>query len=384
MVKRAALWLAASLCASGSGACSLVRDLDYLGPGDDQPLPDLCPGGGWCALPNTKLHAVCPDDNAEHAYNYTCPDVVLARNSGVYDPQSSRLVIWGAGTGETGHVGNEVYALSVAEGVATRLTDPSSTPVCEPELPDGAPHPRTTYDSLAFVDGKMLAFGADTRCGFFEDAWALDLGTATWSHLAPAGPDGCDDATGGCRPTGIGIMADADPVTGTVLVKDSIRFWRYLPAEDRYELLRQDVYSNYTQTGRVDPDRRRFLWIGCLGDGAGGCIPSLHTASIDAADGYSDHEYADEQSGCEPLMESDAPGLAYDTRRKVFVGWPNAGGTVYTLDPDTMTCTGSTFEGGPPPAARYHVTYGRFRYMPEFDAFVVVNDVDNDAWVLRL
>src|SRR5262245_8067224 len=108
--------------------CSVIRDLDYLGEGSSAHVPDLCPGAGWCVLPNTKLRPECPNSNAEHDYNYTCPDVIAAHNGAVYDSAGRRLVIWGANGGSTvGHAGNEVYALSLVDGKMSRLNDPSST-----------------------------------------------------------------------------------------------------------------------------------------------------------------------------------------------------------------------------------------------------------------
>ncbi|HZO12809.1 MAG TPA: hypothetical protein VFB62_06115, partial [Polyangiaceae bacterium] len=333
-----------------SSGCSLIRDLDYLGSGAEEPLPDLCPEGGWCVLPDTKIRPECPDSNAEADYAATCWDVVRSHNGGVYDHVGHRLVIWGAGSGQTGHKGNEVYALSLTDGAMRRLTDPSSAPECVSVLPDGTPHPRSTRGSLAFTAGGMLAVGGEVICGGFDDTWFFDLTALSWTNRAPLGPDGCDPLVAGtCHPSGLGEMTHSDPVTGAVFVKDTYRFWRYDGGSNRYEQLRDYVPTSYAQTASIDPDRRLFVYIGCdIYDSM--CVPSLGSISIDPDTLYANSDWTDEQTGCEPLMESYGPGFVYDARQKVFVGWPNKGDTVYVLDPATKQCTPRTFPGGPPPA----------------------------------
>jgi hypothetical protein len=56
-----------------------------------------------------------------------------------------------------------------------------------------------------------------------------------------------------------------------------------------------------------------------------------------------------------------------------------------------MTCQKQTFTGGPPNSAHTSAganssngTFGRFQYFPEPDVFVLVNDWDIPAYVLRL
>jgi hypothetical protein len=48
-----------------------------------------------------------------------------------------------------------------------------------------------------------------------------------------------------------------------------------------------------------------------------------------------------------------------------------------------QSCEERTFGGGPGPQNE-NGTMGRFRYFPDFGVFAVVNDIDRDAYTLRL
>ena len=107
--------------------------------------------------------------------------------------------------------------------------------------------------------------------------------------------------------------------------------------------------------------------------------------------------HAQKTDACYPLITAFAPGLAYDPVNKNLVGW-FGGDSVVVYNPDTDSCTTLTYSGGPPspprpdpfggtyPAGSQQLngTYGRFRYFPALGMFVVINDNDLDAWLLKL
>ena len=66
----------------------------------------------------------------------------------------------------------------------------------------------------------------------------------------------------------------------------------------------------------------------------------------------------------------------------MLVGW-GGGDTVYSFSAVTGACTSQTFAGGPG-AAQPNGTFGRFRYFPALGVFALVNDIDQDAYVLRM
>ena len=68
-----------------------------------------------------------------------------------------------------------------------------------------------------------------------------------------------------------------------------------------------------------------------------------------------------------------------------IVEWPGTGNTVYLFDSVTKTCVPQTFAGGPQVGPGINNgTFGRFRYFPELNAYVVVNNAELDAQMLRL
>ena len=73
--------------------------------------------------------------------------------------------------------------------------------------------------------------------------------------------------------------------------------------------------------------------------------------------------------------------MEYDAVQDRIVGW-NGGDTVYILNPDTLSCTTVSYAGGP--TAPGQGTYGRFRYSPSLNVFVVCNNVNQNCHTLRL
>jgi hypothetical protein len=91
-------------------------------------------------------------------------------------------------------------------------------------------------------------------------------------------------------------------------------------------------------------------------------------------------------SGCSTLINPNTnpyPGAAYDPVQKKIVAW--IGGSSVTLfDSTALTCTTvSTYTGGPG-AAQPNGTNGRWRYFPALGVFALVNDAQQNAWVLRM
>ena len=93
-------------------------------------------GVGWHELPNTMMGPVCED-----GVN-SCGAVLSAWNSGVFDTQRNRLIIWGGGHGD--YSGNEVYALSLNGTPAFSRLNNSTAGGCSMESCDGFVTPNST------------------------------------------------------------------------------------------------------------------------------------------------------------------------------------------------------------------------------------------------
>jgi len=373
-----------------TGSCSL-RPIDDL----SEPSADagdgnaLCPRPGWCELPGTHLQSVCPPKTSSFDYPFYCKSVVRSPNSGAADILRNRLLIWGAFP--TYYYGNEMYALDLATQQLTRLDDPSplidpGATVCPPMTMDGKPTARLTWDAVTQIDetDELFAFGGDLACpgvpGEGLDTWTRDFGTMEWSQKLPGG-------TGAGPPTAYEYaLADSDRQSQTVFVHTRHALWAYHYDSNTYQHL-IDNEITYAMTGRVDPKRRLFVAMGSKGYPPGG----LKVYDISAPDKeVVVYDWTDQATGCDALLASPAPGLAWDPRVERLVGWPDFGNTVYLFDPDTKSCEARTFEGGPPNSHHSgdmdssNGTRGRWRYFPQLDLFAVVNDWDIDAFVLRL
>ena len=330
----------------------------------------LSPSPGWQEIPNTQLAPHCPADPSIEG-NSGCRTVINAWNGGVADTKRDRLIIWGGG--HNAYYGNEVYALDLSRMVMLRLTEPSpSTNVmsCPEEYPDGRPSARHTYGGLAYLPAqdKMFVYGGSkAACGFMSDGtWMLDLAKLEWKKMNPNSAD---------RPANNpGAIAEYDPNSGMVFLSDTAVLFRYDPALNNYTRLRSVSGMDYHLSGVIDPGRKLFFMMGGPGQ--------LWAVDIRAESKFAVEDWSHKATGCESLLYSQFPGLAYEPERKLIVGWAG-GDTIHLFHPDTGTCTSKTYPGGPGPA-QANGTFGRFRYFPHLGAFVLINDWKQNAFLLRL
>jgi hypothetical protein len=131
-------------------------------------------------------------------------------------------------------------------------------------------------------------------------------------------------------------------------------------------------------TAVIDQDRRLFVMFGGEGDGNGG----VKVINIGPRSNYQVQDWNARVKGCDALRNASYPGLAYDPVQKLIVGWAG-GDTVYLFNPDTKSCTPLTYPNGPG-EQQPNGTHGRFRYFANLDVFALVNDVRQDAFLLRL
>ena len=94
-------------------------------------------------------------------------------------------------------------------------------------------------------------------------------------------------------------------------------------------------------------------------------------------------------TGQTEILDCDAPGVDYDPVSDRIVAWCK-GQDVYTLDLDNLVwerhqSTGSVDPGDPYTSnSNYHGTFGRFRYVPSKNVFILVSDIDKNAYAYKL
>jgi hypothetical protein len=174
---------------------------------------------------------------------------------------------------------------------------------------------------------------------------------------------------------GVGLAVVAyDPNTNLVFVEDISNLYSYDLSTNTYNLLGPVSGVDYHQSGVIDPTRKLLFLIGGPGQ--------IWTINIAPGSNYALQNWSSQVTGCTALTNAAYPGLAFDSKQGVVVGWAG-GNTAYQFNPDTKTCTPVTFAGGPG-AQQPNGTNGRFAYFPALNLFLVVNDWQQNAYTLRL
>jgi hypothetical protein len=332
------------------------------------PLDDL-PAGHWLEVPDSHLRdvAASPDEFPWVGQGEGISGIVNDWCSGAYDTTRDRLYIGPCG-GHNGYYGNEVYAFDVEALAWMRLNDPR--PIVTTECPEPSMFPCAlhTYDGLEYlpapVDGLLQIGGWEGPMTYL-----MDPDAATWTVYPDWGQGRTGDIAAwdpvtemlwahSCAYAGTGKLSHWDPSTGEWTVRTE---YTELP---------------YYHTAAVDPVRRLFVAVG------GGNVLTWTLAPV----GEDVVMTALETSGDTALVEVGNPGLEYDPEIDRMVAW-HGGGDVYTLDLDA-----SAWELRPPAAdntvvpgaANANGTYGRFRYVPSCNAYVVVSSVDENVFFYKL
>jgi hypothetical protein len=239
-----------------------------------------------------------------------------------------------------------------------------------------APTSRHTYSGLSYdaAHDVMFAYGGSKAdagfCG--NDVWTLDmptLGTSpqyAWTKPANGIPNAytnlCDE------------VSDYDPNTQKVLLHDTQTLWSYDVATDKVTNLGGGAgYANDYPNAIVDPLHKIFFIIG---------NNQLRGYDMSGAPPYPEFNWTAQTTGCAALIGANAPGLAWDSVQNKIVSW-FGGDSVVVFDPGTKSCTTVTNPNGPGSPTGTG-TYGRFRYFPALNVFALVNNWNQNAYVLRL
>jgi hypothetical protein len=354
-----ALLLAAAGADEGDGT-PLPPDPSALPPAEA--IAALGPGQ-WYEIPDSKLDAVKANPPPKGNFE----NIIAAWSGGAYDTKRDRLIVWGGG--HTDYRGNEVYAFSLGTFRWERLTEPSAGPPKEPDRDtheDGRPVARHTYDYIEYipppVDRLFCGGGGALSYDSFSDpnTYLFDFERREWETkskdpmygtgaLCAVGPDGIvwQQGTGDTRRS----LASYDALRDTWTTHVEYRGW-----------------LGPKMTAAIDPVQKKFVAIG-NGEARVWDLerPYLVPAALDAA-------------GDAAIVQTHSPGIDFEPVRGTLVAW-NGGAKVYALDLAAMTWT-SRETVGAPEAARYG-TYGRWRYVPSRNVFVVVNATRGNVFVYR-
>jgi len=310
-------------------------------------------------LPNTKIRSVLPSPLPQG----NPADLVVAWGGGTVDSARNRLLVWGGG--HANYWGNEMYALDLATQTIKRIVDPSpltSAANCSSALPDGTPVSRHTYAGLAYVAHADRMFGVGgsmSPCGYLDPAtWTFDFAAKKWTLAVASSPT-----------VSHGTMAVYDAATKLVYVKDQQSFYSYSPETNKYTKLNSAEQSvDYHLVAAIDSKRRKFVMIGDgvqVIDLATNKMTTMATTNAPAF-----------------VTSQNSPGVAYDPVADRIVAW-HGGSNVYALNMDTGAWTQVATGPGPTSGPSPWGTYGRWGYVPQYGVFVLVNDIDQNAWIFK-
>src|SRR6185503_13312863 len=315
----------------------------------------------WLSVPNTHMRTVAPT-NGQFAGTWGVGGpamVLLACGGGALDTKRSRLILWGGGHAD--YYGNELYAFDIPTMTWSRITDPFVNPVMDQEVNgDGSPNSRHTYSGLAYIAHADRFFGqAGSLAGVgfakCDRTWTFDFVAKKWTDRAPA------TSPGG----GFGVNCAYDPTTKKLWWGSGAGLWSY--DYDTNAWTKHNADDFYYHTSTVDTKRGLMVVVG------NGAVFSYDLKNAN----YVKQPWT--TTGGDALVAKGNVGLDYDPVLDRIVAW--AGGSPCLLNPDTKAWTVGSATGAPGEGS--NGVYGRWRYVPSVNAFVVVTGIDDNVYFYK-
>lgn len=344
---------------SGIGALFLLGIVAAAAEAQSDPAT-LAPDT-WLAVPNSHMRAVAPT-NGQFAGTWGVggPGMVLAAwGGGALDTKRSRLILWGGGHAD--YYGNELYAFDIPTLTWSRLTDPFVNPVMDQEVnADGTPNSRHTYSGLAYLAHADRFFGqagslAGVGFAACDKSWTFDFVAKKWTNRAPA------TTSGG----GFGVCCAYDPATKKLWWGNGSGLWSY--DHDANTWTKHNGDGFYYHTATVDTKRGTLVVVG--------------NGEVFAYD-VKNANYAKQPwttTGGDAVIAKGNVGLDYDPVSDRIVAW--RGGAPCLLNPETKVWTAGNATGAPGEGS--NGIYGRWRYVPSVNAFVVVTSIDDNVYFYK-
>ncbi len=334
------------------------------------PVDDLQPGH-WYEAPNSQLLDVTPTPVPPGVTGVA--SIMDAWSGGAYDTQRDRLIVWGGG--HTDYSGNELYVFDIETLTWTRLTDPTyDVGGGAPYYNDGSPRSRHSYDYLQYLPtiDRFCSLGVSAiyvDANNFPNVDCFNFDTLQWERRA--------DLIGVYT---YGMTSDVDPSTGYAWHHSTENGYltEYRPVQDRWVSHgSRDIEGRWIDneiTGVVHPVEEQFVAVG---------LGNVYVWNLGG--GTRRHTLL-QTTGGDPIVNEDSPGLQYDPTIDKIVGWAG-GADVYTLDLNTAVWTRiepAATNATVPTAAEARGTFGRFRYIPSKNVYVLVNRVNENVYFYKL
>jgi len=380
---------------------------------------DDLPPGHWYEVPDTSLASLDPEKSEQYNPNFPGKSpwagyqgqkgVMSGWNGAAFDHKRGNLLVFGGGHNAYG--GNEVYAFNVRTLQWTMLHPPCvNVDGINPQyslglLDDWTPSTFHTYnlpvyaaniDALVFARSGWFGGGrfSQTPDGDLSktETQVFDLQTNRWeTEVAKGRVRERNDGFGGTA----GSMAVYDAKTGFI--------WRLGRGKGAHLERYDPVADHWRDFGKVRIDYYRAVafdskrsWITLSGINNGNARGKTgDTMIIKVGKPDSPSALQRKETAGERLAEAGRDmGFVYDPVGDQYVAWPGRHGganpqDVYTLDPRQKPWLWKKITPDPgnetiPSDHERNGTFGRFAYIPERDAFLLVNRTTENVYFYRL
>ena len=313
-------------------------------PVAEHPLAKSLPDYRFVELPGTRILPLCRDDVPIRGV-----EGCIGRDlSAAYVPEENAAYFFGGG--HRSYFGNEVIKLDLTTrtlDVVFGPTDPQGTRNFNPDhreeldviadcrgvwdLNDGgvAPAPASVYSGWIYapVKKRILKLSGLVACGdpwYDDDQWWFDPASGGWELLDRDGPL-----------AEFGSHAVLDPDSGQIIILDQEDIHHLDPATGRMTTLGPFNDYPWSTTPVLDPVNDVIVIIG------NGDYQQRNFTVIDIR-GFEEGGLPEQRPwtarGDLTLLDQVSPGLAYDPKAKIPVGW-GGGDKIYFLAIDRETRT---------------------------------------------
>ncbi|MCF6225853.1 MAG: hypothetical protein L3J22_06055 [Xanthomonadales bacterium] len=330
---------------------------------------DILPAGHWYEVQNSSVWTQLG----------VKPDVMGSWSGGVYDTNRERLVIWGGG--HLNYDGNELYAFdfNTFNWMQLTKTTPKDQRVKSVQVyDDGMPTSVHTYDGLQYLPtlDKFFASGGSIwgSGGCSGGTWLYDFNAVPaesgWVDIA--------DDKAGC-----GMYSAYDSATGNIWYGSWGNLYEFNPlnlSSPWTTRINGTAAESFYRTAAIDPNRRKMVVLGGLSGG------SPETVIYDISNANAVTGGVVTTNGATEIENSNAAGFEFDPTSDKFVAW-SGGNQVYTLATDSLKWSRIEPESTnliTPSIPAFRGTYGRFRYVPSKNVFVVVNGMQQNMFIYKL
>lgn len=375
----------------------------------------------WESVPNTALRDVCPANNFlgtgtyAYAFRDQCHNVYNAWNSAVIDKRGRMIIIGG---GHSDYRGNEVYAFNPSTGVLSRLNDPSPWDAADSNAevnPDGTPATRHTWGGLVYleeVDGIFMWEGASFGAAPLRKTWMLyfnadgsintSVGAAGWVDKLPGG---INVTAGGGSSRGARCVKDVTQDEPSVLCHwgSNNSLLRYKHTSNVWEGLTSfsATIAPSAATMAIDPNRRLLIWFGndyntgtraikyvnLNPDDSWANSGDIWTPQATPTRSYTVVDISSQVTGCDAVLATDEPGVAWDPVFGRFLLYSGTGSTPYLFDIATRTCVAQPYTSGGPTGSTGLIAngiLGKWSYSPAVGKFIAANNADANIYMFTL